>query len=82
MTTYKYTAVITGTIESEHDVNAKLQVLMGISLSMRLLQSEHDIAVRVAAPENVAEEPLAPTPIKANTRTKTVRSKPRKKGSD
>ncbi len=72
MRTYKYVIVVTGTVEAEHDVNAKLQVLMGVTLTTRLLQTPHNIAIKIA--EEEAEEVEEPVPIKARVTT------PRRKG--
>lgn len=44
---YKYVAVITGILRGRNRANAYLQAAMGINLSMRLLQTPHDIAIEV-----------------------------------
>ncbi len=68
MPSYKYALVITGTIDAPHDVNAKQQVLMGVTLSARMLQFPYDVAIQMQeAPDlEPVVDPLTeePTPIK------------------
>ncbi|KKN25966.1 hypothetical protein LCGC14_0879350 [marine sediment metagenome] len=47
MAVYGYVIVITGQIDAPHDVNAKQQILMGLSLTGRLLQNPNQIAVNL-----------------------------------
>jgi len=44
---YGYVIFITGQIDAPHDVNAKQQILMGLSLTGRLLQNPNQIAVNL-----------------------------------
>ncbi len=69
MPNYKYALVITGVIDAPHDMNAKQQVLMGVTLSARMLQFPYDVAIQMQEEEAVPEpvvDPLdeEPTPIK------------------
>ncbi len=47
MPTYKYALIITGTVEAPNDVHAKQQILMGVTVSTRLLQTPHDIVIQL-----------------------------------
>ena len=51
MTTYKIVLVLTGEVEAPSEVHARQQVLMGVTLSARLLQLPHDIAIKVTSEE-------------------------------
>lgn len=69
MTTYNYALVITGKVIAPHDVQAKLQVLMGVTLSARLLQTSNEIAIQIAeetptTPDNGSETEQAPAELR------------------
>ena len=51
MTIYKIVVVVTGEVEATSEVHARQQVLMGVTLSARLLQLPHDIAIKVTSEE-------------------------------
>lgn len=51
---YNYVVVITGKVTGKNRSNAYLQVTMGLSLNVRLQQSQHDIAIEV---KEVPEDP-------------------------
>lgn len=44
---FQYILVVTGQVEAPTDEHAKLQALMGVSLTGRLLTSPHEIAVEI-----------------------------------
>jgi hypothetical protein len=44
---FKYVAVITGMVPAKNRSNAYLQAAMGISLNVRLQQTQHDVAIEV-----------------------------------
>lgn len=47
MKEYQYVVVITGKVNGKNRSNAYLQLAMGLSLNVRLQQTEHDIAIEV-----------------------------------
>ena len=61
MPKYTYALVITGQVDAPHDVNAKYQVLMGVTLTARLLQTPHSIAIQLSQEEEAGTTPLTPT---------------------
>ena len=60
MPTYNYVLVITGQVDAPHDVNAKYQVLMGVTLTARLLQTPHSIAIQLSQEEEAGTQPVTP----------------------
>lgn len=44
---FKYVAVVTGKIPAKNRSNAYLQVSMGLSMNIRLQQSQHDVAIEI-----------------------------------
>jgi hypothetical protein len=60
--TYNYVVVITGQIEAPNEEHARVQALMGVSLTGRLLASPHEVGVKVGAVEEKSDG-QKPTPI-------------------
>lgn len=56
---YKYVHVISGEVTAPNDESAKLQVLMGVSISSRLLDSPIDVGLELeqASDNGQREEP-------------------------
>ena len=58
MVTYNYALVITGTVEAPNDVHAKQQVLMGVTITTRMLQTPHDVVIQLQRNETPAASDL------------------------
>jgi hypothetical protein len=54
---YHYVTVITGQVEAPSEEHARMQALMGVSLTGRLLSSPHEVGVKVAPIEEPPSEP-------------------------
>ena len=51
MEQYSYVFVVTGKLEAPSEEHARQQILMGLSLSGRLLQSKFDLALELKLPQ-------------------------------
>ena len=47
MPTFKYAVVIRGEIEAKNKENANMHVIMGTTLSLRLMSSPHEIGINI-----------------------------------
>jgi hypothetical protein len=52
MPKFRYILVVKGEIEARNKTNAHLNILMGTSLSARLISSPHEIALELREAEN------------------------------
>ena len=63
MTVYRYVIAVTGQVEAPSEEHARLQLLMGVSFTGRLLQAEHNIAIEVRPIEAVQQPSNGPRPV-------------------
>ena len=58
MVTYNYALIISGTVEAPNDVHAKQQILMGVTMTTRMLQTPHDVVIQLQRNETPAASDL------------------------